>query len=49
MTTNSTADAPVYGFNSPEEAARARDALAVRLHGEFAVLNFPIKEGTINV
>lgn len=28
-------------FDSPEEAARARDKLALELHGEFAMLNFP--------
>ena len=28
-------------FNSPEDAAHARDAKARELHGEFAVLNFP--------
>jgi hypothetical protein len=32
-----------YGgtFDDPESGARAYDALAVRYHGEFAVLNFP--------
>lgn len=28
-------------FNTPEEAAIYRDAVAIQLHGEFAVLNFP--------
>jgi hypothetical protein len=28
-------------FDTPEEAARARDHLAIQHHGEFAVLNFP--------
>lgn len=28
-------------FDSAEEAARARDEVAKKLHGEFAVLNFP--------
>ena len=28
-------------FNTPEEAAHARDEAVKELHGEFAVLNFP--------
>jgi hypothetical protein len=28
-------------FDTAEEAARARDREAIRLHGEFAHLNFP--------
>ena len=28
-------------FDTPEEAARARDRKIIELHGEFAVLNFP--------
>ncbi len=28
-------------FETPEEAARARDVLALKVQGEFAVLNFP--------
>lgn len=28
-------------FDNEEECARARDKLALKLHGEFAVLNFP--------
>lgn len=31
----------VGSFLSPAEAAKARDELAKKLHGEFAVLNFP--------
>jgi hypothetical protein len=32
-----------YGgtFVDPKDAAIARDDLAIKLHGEFAVLNFP--------
>lgn len=30
------------GFRAPEEAARARDELALKYHGEFASLNFPV-------
>lgn len=32
-------------FNTPEEAARARDKVALEVSGEFAVLNFKPKEG----
>lgn len=32
-------------FETPVEAAKARDAAAIRIHGQFAVLNFPISEG----
>ena len=31
----------IGSFSTAEEAARARDAKALELHGEFAVLNFP--------
>jgi hypothetical protein len=34
-------EAHVGYFDSPEDAARARDAAAVEHYGEFAVLNFP--------
>lgn len=33
------------GFKTPEEAARAYDAVAVKLWGEFAILNFPSEHG----
>lgn len=32
-------------FRSPAEAAAARDALARVMHGEFAMLNFPVTTG----
>jgi len=31
----------LVGFNTAQDAARARDMLAKRYHGEFATLNFP--------
>lgn len=31
----------MYGFKSPEDAARAYDDMARKYHGEFARLNFP--------
>lgn len=34
------------GFDMAEDAARARDALAKRYHGEFARLNFPTEQET---
>lgn len=33
-----------YGFKTEEEAARARDKKALELHGDFALLNFPIEK-----
>lgn len=33
-------------FGSEEDAARAYDAVARAIHGEFAVLNFPLDSGT---
>jgi len=38
-----------YGgtYDSPEEAARAHDVLALQIHGEFAGLNFPEDENRI--
>lgn len=34
------------GFISAEEAARERDRIAIREHGEFAILNFPVTTET---
>jgi hypothetical protein len=37
---------PLGRYSTAEEAARAYDEAARKYHGEFATLNFPVKEDT---